>query len=140
MTDADDPEIGFETALIELETIVAELERGGPGLTEALGRYEKGIRLLNRCQGLLDNAERSVALLTGVDAEGRAETAPFDASATAMAVAVAPAPVPATRPPILPKPRKAKAEAPAPASNLFPPTPAPLPLPGDEGDEAGPPW
>jgi exodeoxyribonuclease VII small subunit len=80
---SDDGEIGFETALEELEAIVGELERGRPDLGTALARYERGVRLLGHCQGLLDGAERSVALLTGVDESGRPITAPFDASATA---------------------------------------------------------
>jgi exodeoxyribonuclease VII small subunit len=47
-----------------------------------LARYERGVKLLGHCQGLLDSAGRSVALLTGVDEDGRAITSPFDASAT----------------------------------------------------------
>jgi exodeoxyribonuclease VII small subunit len=81
MSDGD--EIGFEAALEELEGIVEELERGGPDLGTALTRYERGVRLLGQCQGLLDKADRSVSLLTGVDEAGRPITAPFDASATA---------------------------------------------------------
>ena len=77
-----DEEIGFEGAVEELERIVAELERGRPDLGSALTRYERGVQLLGHCQGLLDGAERSVALLTGVDEAGRPITAPFDASAT----------------------------------------------------------
>ena len=79
----NDDEIGFEGAVEELERIVEELERGRPDLGTALARYERGVKLLGHCQGLLDGAERSVALLTGVDEEGRPITAPFDASATA---------------------------------------------------------
>ena len=75
-------EIGFEAAVGELERIVEELERGRPDLGTALARYERGVKLLGHCQGLLDSAGRSVALLTGVDEEGRAITSPFDASAT----------------------------------------------------------
>ena len=78
----NDDEIGFEAAVDELERIVGELERGRPDLGAALAHYERGVKLLGRCQGLLDSAERSVALLTGVDDGGRAITAPFDASAT----------------------------------------------------------
>jgi exodeoxyribonuclease VII small subunit len=78
----DDGEIGFEAALEELEEIVEELEQGRPDLGTALARYERGVRLLGHCQGLIDGAERSVALLTGVDEAGRPITAPFDASAT----------------------------------------------------------
>ncbi len=79
----NDDQIGFEAAVDELERIVEQLERGRPDLSTALTHYERGVKLLGRCQGLLDSAERSVALLTGVDDDGRATTAPFDASATA---------------------------------------------------------
>jgi exodeoxyribonuclease VII small subunit len=78
----EETEVGFEGAVEELERIVEELERGRPDLTTALAHYERGVRLLGHCQGLLDGAERSVALLTGVDDAGRPITAPFDASAT----------------------------------------------------------
>ncbi len=76
-------DIKFEAAVEELERIVSELERGRPDLSVALTRYERGVKLLGHCQGLLDSAERSVALLTGVDETGQPITAPFDASATA---------------------------------------------------------
>jgi exodeoxyribonuclease VII small subunit len=76
-------DIDFETAVKELETIVNDLERGRPELGMALSRYERGVKLLGHCQGLLDKAERSVALLTGVTEDGQPITAPFDASATA---------------------------------------------------------
>ncbi len=88
----EEDEIGFEAAVEELETIVAELERGRPDLGSALARYGRGVQLLGHCQGLLDGAERSVALLTGVDEAGRPITAPFDASATATATVAARAP------------------------------------------------
>jgi exodeoxyribonuclease VII small subunit len=74
-------EMGFEEALHELEGAVAALEGGDLGLDDALARYEQGIRLLGHCRALLAGAERRVALLTGVDADGQPETASFDASA-----------------------------------------------------------
>ena len=72
----------FEQALSQLERIVASLEQGEPELTSALAKYEKGVLLLTQCHRLLDQAEQSVALLTGVDDEGKPITAPFDAAAT----------------------------------------------------------
>jgi exodeoxyribonuclease VII small subunit len=78
----DEAEIGFEAAVEELERIVEELERGRPDLGSALARYERGVKLLGLCQVLLDGAERSVALLTGVAEDGRPITAPFDSAAT----------------------------------------------------------
>jgi exodeoxyribonuclease VII small subunit len=77
-----EPEPSFEQALGQLERIVASLERGEPELTSALAKYEKGVHLLTQCHRLLDQAEQSVALLTGVDEEGNPLTAPFDATAT----------------------------------------------------------
>lgn len=75
-------ELTFEVALDQLEKIVADLERGQPELATALTKYETGLKLLNHCHGVLDSAERSVAILTGVDEDGTPQTAPFDASAT----------------------------------------------------------
>ena len=79
---SDETEPNFEEALVQLERIVASLERGEPELTSALSSYEKGVQLLSVCHRLLEKAEQSVALLTGVDEQGRPLTAPFDASAT----------------------------------------------------------
>ncbi len=83
MTAPDDRESSFEAALEELEQIVGDLERGNPELSEALKKYERGVRLLAQCHRQLDSAEQAVALLTGVDESGNPQTAPFDATATA---------------------------------------------------------
>ncbi len=82
MPDESDPDLNFEHALGQLEKIVASLERGEPELTAALAKYETGVQLLKRCYSLLDQAEQSVALLTGVDPGGNPLSTPFDASAT----------------------------------------------------------
>jgi exodeoxyribonuclease VII small subunit len=77
------PDIPFEDALDQLEQIVADLERGEPELDRALAKYERAIGLLAHCRGLVDGAERTVALLDGVDDQGRPVATPFDATATA---------------------------------------------------------
>jgi exodeoxyribonuclease VII small subunit len=79
---AEEPVPSFEDALTHVERIVEDLERGEPSLSTALAKYEEGVKLLRRCYDLLDQAERSVALLTGVDENGHPTTAPFDATAT----------------------------------------------------------
>jgi exodeoxyribonuclease VII small subunit len=61
-----------------LEKIVAELESGKLGLSDALERYEEGVKHLKGCQQLLEMAERKIELLSGVDAEGNPLTQPFD--------------------------------------------------------------
>lgn len=78
----EETELRFEAAVSQLEGIVESLERGEPELALALSKYETGVRLLSRCYALLERAERSVALLTGVDAEGNPVIASFDATAT----------------------------------------------------------
>ncbi|HEY2154863.1 MAG TPA: exodeoxyribonuclease VII small subunit [Isosphaeraceae bacterium] len=88
---ADDSEIPFEEALENLERIVDDLQRGELDLAASLASYEKGVALLARCQALLDGVDRSVALLTGVEADGTPITAPFDAAATADATPSRPA-------------------------------------------------
>jgi exodeoxyribonuclease VII small subunit len=70
----------FETALSQLEAIVHDLEEGELGLEQALLRYESGVKLLKQCYGLLDNAERRIELLSGVDSAGNPVTEPFDDS------------------------------------------------------------
>ena len=82
MPEEKETEIRFEAAVSEIEEIVESLERGEPALAEALAKYETGVRLLMQCYGLLERADRSVALLTGVDGQGNPKTAPFDATAT----------------------------------------------------------
>jgi exodeoxyribonuclease VII small subunit len=82
MPDESELELTFEQAIGQLERIVASLERGEPELTSALAKYEAGVLLLKRCYGLIDQAEQSVALITGVDAAGNPLCTPFDATAT----------------------------------------------------------
>jgi exodeoxyribonuclease VII small subunit len=72
----------FEEALTSLEQIVHDLEEGKLGLAESLTRYESGVKLLKQCFGLLENAERRIELLTGVDAAGNPVVQPFDDEAT----------------------------------------------------------
>src|SRR6516162_10234599 len=78
----DESKPTFEQALTRLERIVDELERGEPDLSAALAQYEDGVKLLRHCHRLLDQAEQSVALLTGVDSQGHPLTIPFGATAT----------------------------------------------------------
>lgn len=68
----------FEQALERLEAIVRELEEGQVGLAEAMNHYHQGVQLLRYCEELLQRAERQVAVLCGVDAEGRPISAPQD--------------------------------------------------------------
>ena len=76
----DESEPTFEQALTRLERIVDELERGEPALSAALAQYENGVTLLRHCYRLPDQAEQSVALLTGIESQGNPLTLPFGAT------------------------------------------------------------
>ena len=86
-------------------------------MTSALAKYEAGVRLLTQCYGLLEHAERSVALLTGVNGLGEPSTSPFDASATVVSESQRPGglAVGAGQPavPIVPKPPRTRRARPA---------------------------
>jgi len=62
--------VDFEGSLQELETIVRRLEQGGGPLEEALGDYAQAIILLKACHGRLEEAERKIEILSGIDANG----------------------------------------------------------------------
>jgi exodeoxyribonuclease VII small subunit len=75
-------ELSFEQALAALEDIVHALEEGQAGLDESLGKYEEGVKLLRRCQKLLEGAERRIELVSGLDAQGNPITQPYNDQAT----------------------------------------------------------
>ncbi len=68
--------LSFEAAMKELETIVAQLERGDVPLEQSIAIYERGETLKKRCEALLAQAEERVERIRV--AEGRAVgTEPF---------------------------------------------------------------
>lgn len=54
----------FETALAELEKIVASMESGQLSLEESLAAYRRGTELLKLCQQQLQDAEQQVRILS----------------------------------------------------------------------------
>ena len=53
----------FESALSELEGIVAAMEAGQMPLQEALDAYQRGMALLRQCQDTLMAAEQQIRIL-----------------------------------------------------------------------------
>ncbi len=53
----------FETALVELETLVSTMEQGDLSLEESLKQFERGITLTRGCQESLKEAEQKVQIL-----------------------------------------------------------------------------
>ena len=56
-------EAGFETALAELEKLVARMESGELPLEEALRSFERGVQLTRECQAALQGAQQKVQIL-----------------------------------------------------------------------------
>lgn len=73
-TPAETPD--FETALAELENIVATLEKGDLSLEAALKNFERGISLTRQCQTALKQAELKVQKL--VEKNGQQTLEPFE--------------------------------------------------------------
>lgn len=64
-TAKDEPkEEDFDARLARLEAIVSEMEEGGLGLEEAIGRYQEGVGLLKGCREVLGGYRRQVEELT----------------------------------------------------------------------------
>ena len=57
--------LSFETAFEELENIVAKLESGELPLEQSVTLFERGRKLSDHCQEILDKAELRVNQLTG---------------------------------------------------------------------------
>ena len=55
--------ISFETALAELERVVADMEAGKLSLEDSLAAYQRGAELLQYCRGRLDDAQQQVRIL-----------------------------------------------------------------------------
>jgi exodeoxyribonuclease VII small subunit len=55
----------LEASLEELERIVRSLEAGDLTLEQSLEVFERGVRLIRRCNSLLEGAEQRIESLSG---------------------------------------------------------------------------
>ena len=62
-TEEPKEELGFETALRQLESIVEELEGGKLTLEQSMDAFEKGMKLSKFCNERLNAAEKKVETL-----------------------------------------------------------------------------
>ena len=63
-----EPELTFEQAMMRLEEIAAQMERGNITLDASLRLFEEGTALIRRCGAALDEAElKIVRLMKGPD-------------------------------------------------------------------------
>ncbi len=74
------PELDYESAMKQVESIVRALESGELDLTESLDQYEQGIGRLKDCHEILEAAEQKISLLSGFDADGNPVTQPMPAT------------------------------------------------------------
>ncbi|MBA43981.1 MAG: exodeoxyribonuclease VII small subunit [Magnetococcales bacterium] len=61
----------FEQAMADLETVVNKLEKGDMPLDDALDAFDKGVKLVKKCQDKLSEAELRVEKVLA-DANGKA--------------------------------------------------------------------
>ena len=83
-------EVPIEQAMAELQQIVDTLESGQTPLMDSMSQYERGMNLLKTCHQQLEQAAQRIEIVTGVDRDGNAVTAPFDGTATAAVKATPP--------------------------------------------------
>lgn len=70
MNDKPVAEMSFEEAMLALEGVVGQLERGDVALEQSIALYERGAALKAHCAGKLKDAEAKVELIRAQ--EGRA--------------------------------------------------------------------
>ncbi len=58
-----DPQMRYEAALKELESLVTAMESGKLSLEETLAAYQRGTALLKHCQGVLAQVEQQVKVI-----------------------------------------------------------------------------
>lgn len=77
--DSDDiSALSFEQSLVQLEKVVAALEKGDIPLDQSISLYQRGQDLRRHCQARLDNAKERIEAIV-IDGNGQAAgTKPFD--------------------------------------------------------------
>ena len=68
---SEEAEPSFEEALTELEDIVSAMEEEELPLEELVSRFEKGTRLLGRCQTVLDTAKKRLKTIAAKPETGK---------------------------------------------------------------------
>ncbi len=63
MNDKPVAEMSFEEAMLALEGVVGQLERGDVALEQSIALYERGAALKAHCAGKLKDAEAKVELI-----------------------------------------------------------------------------
>ena len=66
----------FEESMKKLETIVTELENGNLNLDESVKKFEEGMKIAQKCNTILGEAEKRIMIL--LEQEGEVKEERFD--------------------------------------------------------------
>lgn len=66
----------FEQSMESLENIVTELEDGRLNLDESVKKFEEGMKIAQKCNNMLENAEKKISIL--LEKNGELEESEFD--------------------------------------------------------------
>lgn len=72
--------LSFEESLVELDTIVQNLERGDLDLEDSMALFERGLQLSQHNQEKLKSAEQQINIL--LEKNGQSQLAPFNTDET----------------------------------------------------------
>ncbi|MGB1200397.1 exodeoxyribonuclease VII small subunit [Cognaticolwellia aestuarii] len=72
--------LSFEESLVELDTIVQNLERGDLDLEDSMALFERGLHLSQHNQEKLKSAEQQINIL--LEKNGQSQLAPFNTDET----------------------------------------------------------
>lgn len=73
-------ELSFEQAIDQLNQIVSRIEMGQVPLQESLEQYEKGMKLIRYCRGILQDAEKRIEMISTKEEQKPAESDPSDSN------------------------------------------------------------
>jgi len=63
MENKNESKLTFEQAVSRIDEIVTSLEKGDAQLNKSLALFEEGVKLIEQCGSMLDNAEQTVSRL-----------------------------------------------------------------------------
>ena len=79
MPEKPEEKMTFEQAMIRLEQIVTEVEQGDIPLEKTIEKYEQGMKLIQHCRTVLEQAEKHIET---INTESNANAGTDDSPAT----------------------------------------------------------
>lgn len=64
MVEKEKRNVSFEKAIEKLEKIVADIESGEVSLEQSIEQYADGMKLIETCRSILDDAEQKIKVLS----------------------------------------------------------------------------